>query len=167
MTVLLGGRVVRTVNMSRKSNYTLEKLRLVLAGGPLICVWLKSSLQTGSSCALWPYLHLYISPWNPVRPLNDVSPASLRLVFTASVYTRSFSGWSMYRAYTPPPPPVSEMAVKSMGTNEIKLLGGSEEQMIFLWLITHCKCVCAGCITSESVSLPRFPRGKNRRIKMW
>lgn len=31
----------------------------------------------------------------------------------------------------PAAPPVTEMAVKSMGTNEIKLLGGSEGQMIF------------------------------------
>ncbi len=79
------------------------------------------------------------------------------LVSTVAVYTRSFSFWSIasIEPTLPTPPPVSEMAVKSMGTNEIKLLGGSEEQMIFLWLITHCKRIRAGHITSESISLPR------------
>lgn len=99
---------------------------------------------------------------NLLRPLNDAFPFCVPcLVTTVTVYTRSFSVWSIVcieltlTTTTPPPPPVSEMAVKSMGTNEIKLLGGPEEQMIFLWLITHCKRICAGHITSESVSLPR------------
>lgn len=96
---------------------------------------------------------------------SNFSPAVPWSLSAITTYTRSFSYWSI--AYIEPPlepalppldllhsPRVSEMAIKSMGTNEIKLLCGSEEQMIFLWLITHCKRSCAEHIASESISLP-------------
>lgn len=100
--------------------------------------------------------------WRLKEPALNPRPyewCNFSLVSAITMYTRSFSSWSIARIeppLEPAPPPVSEMAVKSMGTNEIKLLGGSEEQMIFLWLITHCKRICAGHITSESISLPRL-----------
>ena len=137
----------------------------------------------------WASVHVNLWTVQSNRPLDHVEPASAQhchgyprrdllndviffcipcSVSTVTVYTRSFSFWSIacIEPTLPRTTPVSEMAVKSMGTNEIKLLGGSEEQMIFLWLITHCKRICAGHIASESISLPRLvPSGWDEENK--
>lgn len=113
----------------------------------------------GDILTMWNLPGLNIALLNPATAFEWCNFFRIpRLVSTVTVYTRSFSFWSIagIEPTMPTPPLVSAMAVKSMGTNEIRLLGSSEEQMIFLWLITNCKRVCAGHITSESVSPPRF-----------
>ena len=160
MTVLLEGYKEREYEQKRLTPLSRSGLMLVWAGVHETSRSFVCALRR-SICAykLFNTADRMKQPeQNPAWTLNDVisSRVSLLGLRSVTVCTRSFSFWSIVRIEPalPTPPPVSEMAVKSMGTNEIKLLGGSEEQMIFLWLITHCKRICARHITSESFSLP-------------